>query len=288
MSDRLLIVEADPREFAHWTNPDYGVGATLEALGHDGDQVIVEQISSAAELLEVAKEVKDGGHLPARAVIFKGTRGSDLARNPVAYSDFSRQIELPGDYDEREDPIWTWRGDHNRPLTPYARLISSRLVHRAEPNVSFSAPIELVDGEDGAHPEIADLFHAEYGGGGYDVLEPTYGKFLERVNRYAAAQGEDFMALVDGVGETPHPADPLRDRDENVGRGIDVQIEGTDIDVRIPGSIEPVIDASVVSLERFGSDIPRQISLAARLAVGEYPGNTEAGELILPVREKVA
>ncbi len=292
MSDRLLVVEADPQEFEHWTNPDHGVGATLEALGHDGEQAVVEQVASAADLLEVAKEVKSGKNLPARAIVFGDVEGSDLGQNPVAYSDFRSRIEPPTDYDEREDPIWTWRGDHNRSLTPYARLISSRLVRRAVPDVSFSAPLELIDEEEnesGSLDKIRDLFHSEYGGGGYDMLIPTYGRFLARVNRHAAVTGQDFMALVDGIGEIPHPTDPWADRDANIGRGIDEQIEGTDIDIRIPGDIKPIIDTTVRSFRRFGStDIPRQISLAARLLVSEYPHATvEDTQLILPTRERV-
>lgn len=270
MSNRILVVEASPREFEQWTNPEYGVGAQLEALGEDGSKVVIERIGTAADLFEVASEVKNGEHLPARALVLAGVYGSDLARNPIDAFWLRDMIEGPADYDEEHDPIWVHRGDENRSLSPYGRLIGSRLAQRALPEVRFWPFDEEYENYD----NLTDLFHWEYAGMGYDELRPTYGGFLARVNKHLALTGQDFMSLVDTVGNKPY------DRSE--------VIEGADIDLRFVIGVEPLVDATAEARSRVEYRLVRQIGVVAKLLKGDYPDATPVFEdlsSVLPHKE---
>jgi len=269
MSDRILVVESNQQDFEDWIHPDYGVGAQLEALGQDGNRAVVERIDSPVDLFEVATEVKVGANLPARALVFAGVYGSELARNPINSFTLRDMIEAPADYDERLDPTWVWRDLEGRPLSPYARLISSRLVRRALPEVDFYP-------DDGIYEnwqeKYSDIFHWAYAGMGFDELRPTYGGFLARVNKSLAVNGDAFMALVDTVGDRPY------DRSEVV--------EGADIDLRFP-CVSPLVDVEVRGGLK-GYRAARQIGAVARLLAGDYPNASQEFDdinFILPHRE---
>lgn len=270
MSNRVLVVEANPRDFEHWTNPDYGVGAQLEALGEDGSKAVVERIDTPAELFEVASEVKTGDHLPARAVVFGGVQGTDLARSPMDGFWMTDKIEAPADYDERRDPIWVWRGLENRPLSPYGRLIGSRLVQRALPDVDYYP-------DDGIYKnweqKYSDIFHWAYAGMGFDELRATYGGFLARVNKSLAVTGQDFMALVDTTSNHPY--------------GRSEVVEGADIDLRSAIGLTPPEGIEELRNHRAYTAV-RQISVVAKLLKGEYPNATQEFDdinSVLPRRE---
>lgn len=269
MNNRVLVVETNPREFDHWISPEYGIGAQLEALGEDGNKAVVERIETAADLFEVASDIKNSAHLPARAVVFQGVQGSDLARNPIDAFWMKDMIEAPADYDEERDPIWVWRGLENRPLSPYGRLIGSRLVQRALPDVNYYPG----DGEyENWEQKYSDIFHWAYAGMGYDELRATYGGFLARVNKSLAVNGKDFMSLVDTVGDHPY--------------GRSEPVEGADIDLRFAIGIEPLVN--VTPRGHRGYNVVRQIGVVAKLLKGDYPGATQAFDdinFILPRNE---
>lgn len=270
MSNRVLVVESSPRHFEQWTNPEYGVGAQLEALGGDGESVVVERIDTSTDLFEIASEVKNSKHLPARAVVFSGVKGSDLGRNPIDAFWMKDKIEAPADYDEQNDPIWVWRGLENRPLSPYGRLISSRLVQRALPDVDYSPDEGIYENWE---RKYTDIFHWTYAGMGFDELRATYGGFLSRVNKSLAVTGKDFMALVDAMGEKPY--------------GRTSPIEGADIDVHLPIGID-VPEGITVPTDYRGYTAVRQISVVAKLLKGDYPGATSVFDdidFILPRRD---
>lgn len=270
MSNRVLVVESNPRDFEQWTNPEYGVGAQLEALGGDGENAIVERIDTPADLFEVASEVKNSEHLPARAVIFSGVQGSDLSRNPIDAFWMKDKIEAPADYDERRDPIWVWRGLENRTLSPYGRLIGSRLVQRELPDVDYYPDDGIYENWE---QKYSDIFHWAYAGMGFDELRPTYGGFLARANKSLAVTGKDFMALVDTVGDHPY--------------GRSEVVEGADIDLRFAIGIAPPEGIEEPRNHR-GYTAVRQISVVAKLLKGEYPDATQAFDdidFILPRRE---
>lgn len=270
MSNRVLVVEASPHEFGHWTNPDYGVGAQLEALGEDGSKAVVERIDTPADLFEVASEVKNSEHLPARAVVFGGVQGTDLARNPMDGFWMTDKIEAPADYDERRDPIWVWRGLENRPLSPYGRLIGSRLVQRALPDVDYYPDDGIYENWE---QKYTDIFHWAYAGMGFDELRATYGGFLARVNKSLAVTEQDFMALVDTVGDKPY--------------GRSEVVEGADIDLRFAIGLQPVEGIEEPRNHR-SYTTARQIGVVAKLLKGDYPGATPAFDdidFILPRRE---
>jgi hypothetical protein len=272
MSNRVLVVESNPHDFERWTNPDYGVGAQLEALGGDGESAVVERIDTPADLFEVATEVKNSEHLPARAVVFSGVQGSDLARNPIDAFWMKDKIEAPADYDERRDPIWVWRGLENRPLSPYGRLIGSRLVQRALPDVDYYPDDGIYENWE---QKYTDIFHWAYAGMGFDELRATYGGFLARVNKSLAVTGKDFMALVDTMGEKPY--------------GSTSPIEGADIDLHLAIGLKP-LEGIEEPRDYRGYQAVRQIGVVAKLLKGDYPGATSAFDdinFILPRREPV-
>ena len=289
MSNRVLVVEANLESFEQWHDPQYGLGAHLEALGQDSSQVSLERIGSRDDLLAVAHDVNTSEHLPARALVFEGVNNglgigepeSDLAQDPVDQLSWEPRIEKPADYDRRRDPTWvskgrSWlaNGDASRPLTPYARLISSRLIQRAVPDVRYY--VTMIE-EDESQSGIAELFEdlSEFGGTRFGRgRQPDYGEFLARINRHAAITGQDFMSLVDGVGEK---------------RGDDAryQIKGTDIDaIRGEEGMQPLVGGP--RLQSYNVGIERintitQIGLVARMLTGEYPGaSSEDAELVLP------
>ena len=82
MSKRVLVVESYQGDFdEHWNSPEYGLGVQLEAIGVDGREAPVERIHSAADLLEVAAEVKKSKFLPASALVLQRTFGRDINVN---------------------------------------------------------------------------------------------------------------------------------------------------------------------------------------------------------------
>lgn len=251
MSERVIVVESRPDRFERWTHPEYGLGAQLEALERDASKVEIERIETPADLFEIASEVKNGTQLPARALVFSGVEGTDLAKTPIKpfliHGD--KVIERPADYDDGSDPNWVTRHDERRPLSPYARFISSRLVKRFVPDVSTYTTEEDYDGNE-------DLFDWAYAGGGFDAPYPNYGGFLARVNKHLAFTNQDFMALVDTMGEKPY------DRP--------VPIDGADIDLGLPTDIEPLVKVDWYDYELYQT--ARQIGAVAKLLSGDYPG----------------
>jgi hypothetical protein len=254
MSTRVLVVSSDVRSFEHWLSPQHGVAAQLDAMGRESSGVVVERIDTPSELFDVANEIKNSVNLPARALVFSDVTDSELDHNPIdTFWANKVLINKPPNYERIHDPIWVWRGDENRPLSPYGRFICSRLIKRALPNVSYVHNDKIYKNWE---KKYTDLFHWRYAGMGFDELSPTYEGFLRRVNKCLSASGEDFMALVDARGEERIP--------------MDSRVEGTDIDARWPAGIELPQAIQEASRGRFYG-VARQINVVATLLNGDYP-----------------
>ena len=93
------------------------------------------------------------------------------------------------------------------------------------------------------------------------VPEPDFGGFLRRVNRHLMATGRPFMSLVD-ARRMPAPINGLQ------------AIAGTDIDVRDPAGELQLVTVEDAHYDEH--DTIRQIGVAARLLMGQYPGVTAA------------
>ncbi len=203
MAERIVIVESDDRAFERWTHPTTGVAAQVENMGGVGSQVEVERISTAADLLELAHEIKTADHLPARALVLgRIAWNSDLTENP--YNGSQNHIADPDDFDEATDPTFAWRGDDGRPLDPYGRFIANRLIQKAIPDVSYRLDIpaswEWPEGRDLEAEAVhanPDLYTWASGPMDSSHATPKYGGFLARVNQTLALSREPFMSVVD-------------------------------------------------------------------------------------------
>lgn len=266
MSKRVLVVESYPSDFdEHWNSSEYGLGVQLEAINVDGREATVERVYSAADLLEVASEVKKSKFLPARALVFQSTFGTDINVNSVTQR--RTQIEQPADYEEGLDPIWALRGNNDTPLALHARLIGSRLIRKAVPDVRFWPGFDI-DTED---PSLSDIFHVIDDVGGVGVAYgPIYGGYLARINKHLSIADQPFMSLVDGMGGV------LGTRQK--------RIEGTDVYASwVPETIPP-IDFEYRGI--VAHNMACRIGIVARLIKGEYPGATDRDTILEIPREQ--
>src|SRR5882724_9568681 len=164
MSETVFVVDSPVRAFSYWEDPELGLAAELAALGQAGigAEVDIECITHPDDLLDLAQSIATDENLPGRALVFAGV-----------------------------DPTSKLGRDH---VASYSRLIADRLVRRAVPNVQFDPR----GGEDEAFMARKGFFHYVRNGGNA-VLQPSYSAFLEAVNRYAAATGTPYMAIVDAL-----------------------------------------------------------------------------------------
>lgn len=265
MAEKILLVESSDAEFKRWTDPYFGIAAHLAIAGGGLlGGVEIERLTSAADLLEVAREVKTAKHLPARALVFKNTWRTDLGDNPMISS--GRYLDKPADYDRETDPVFAWRGDDGRPLDPYGRFIASRLVKRAVPDVSYEAA-DLLEGAEGKDPEAEaiksnpDLFRWEFGGPmGSELFTPKYGGFLARVNTTLALAQEPFMSIVDMTDVT------MRSRGFSQPNYSDMSRSSTSY------NWEPVEGADIATYHWEHPSTEAAMAKVADLLMGNYPG----------------